>query len=316
MDEMPGKPLDLDALCSSAVDIQDRFYAQFVGVLAQLHELTFPDTGSLYPDSADEEREIIGPSLYLNENDVAVDTGTRREPAESLHTTMDVIKQLYDILDRAFDMPAVYDDPLYLRLQVFARKSLADLLPKFCNSSPNRQQLALSHGDLRCENILVDEEFRIQAIIDWEWVNILPQQFCVPPVWICGLDHDMQDDTSDPSQLYATRDKIFEAFQRAVAAHDEYNKWLKFWKEDPLRLPISFILRCPHYLVPIYNGFIYPTMYEEPFEEIFPTLFAFDEMLQKKYERQLETSQQLENYLRREGLFVLDEYGELRYSCS
>ncbi|KAG6001269.1 hypothetical protein E4U54_001126 [Claviceps lovelessii] len=311
MDLVPGKTLDLDILCASAQDIQDRFFAEFVGILAQLHDLEFPHTGSLYPDpdSADEERYIIGPSLYLLENDMEVEAGIRREVAPALRTTREVIKYLHAMLECHVDIPDFQLVRPNSREMVFAQAKFAELLPRYCDSSPDSQPLALSHADLRCGNILVDDDFRIQGVIDWEWVTILPRQFCIPPLWICGLDTDMRDNTRTFSRRFVSRDKIFEAFQRAASSDDkykEYNKYLTFWKEDQFCLPMSFILRSPHFLLYMYFGHIYDAMYEQSFEKEAATFFASEDM-RKKLEHRQETSRRYVDYLQQEGLYKIEE---------
>ncbi|KAG5972581.1 hypothetical protein E4U55_000791 [Claviceps digitariae] len=309
MDKLPGNRLDVFKLCSSPQDIQDRFYDEFVGILTQLLELEFPRTGSLYPDSTDKEREIIGPSLYLIENDMEVDTGIHRDATSGLKTTSEVLEQLHDILEYFQDIPTYDLVTSSSRRDVFAQHSFADLLVDYHNSSPKVQPLALHHGDLRCGNILVDDDFRIKGIIDWEWVTILPRQFCTPPLWICGLDNDLKDNAKKYWQRYASRTKIFEAFQRATAANEkykEYNKCLKFWTEERLRMPISFILRCPHYLDMIYYWHIYPAIYDLPFEKMQDAFFALEHM-QRKLEHRRETSKRYEDYLKQEGLYIVEE---------
>ncbi|KAL5584116.1 hypothetical protein FOVSG1_015467 [Fusarium oxysporum f. sp. vasinfectum] len=42
----------------------------------------------------------------------------------------------------------------------------------------------LSHSDLRPPNIIVDDDFNITSILDWEWTHTVPRQFFMPPSWI------------------------------------------------------------------------------------------------------------------------------------
>ncbi|KAG5926199.1 hypothetical protein E4U42_003539 [Claviceps africana] len=303
MDEVFGKPLDTDNLCSSATDIQDRFIDEFVGILVQLHELEFPRTGSLYPDDADEEQPIIGPSLYMLENEMQVITGIRREAPPALTTTTDVIKYLRGVWEEFEAIPCFDFIKSYAKRHIFSQVSFANLLPDYCKSSPNLQPLALSHADLRRENILVDDDFRIQGIIDWEWVTILPRQLCVPPLWISGLDPYMVHYKRDDSN------KIFEAFQRATSANDrykEYDKYLKFWKEDPFRLPISIILRSQCHLDTLYYPHIYSALYKKPFDTMAPTFFASEDM-QSRLKHREETEKRYVDYLKQEGLYSVTE---------
>lgn len=298
MDQLPGQPLQLDTLCSSATDKRNRFYDDFGGILAQLHELQFPQTGSLYPDPEDDTRSVVGPSLCLAENDLKVNTGARRRIAPAFISTTAAIRHQYDMLTDAFDVPTADASQDTAMREIFAMLSLADLLPNFCRSSPSAGSFALCHGDLRCENILVDDDLRIQGILDWEWATILPQQLCTPPLWICGYD---------PSMTGSTRKKIFDDFQRAISVDHKYSECLRFWKEEQLCLSIAQILRHPHHLIPIYYQHIYPRIYKEPFANAAKTFFASEDK-QRTLQDRLGASERYTNHLKQQGLFVRDEF--------
>ena len=37
------------------------------------------------------------------------------------------------------------------------------------------------------DNIIVDDDLRIQAVIDWKWAGPVPRDFFTPPSWLAGL---------------------------------------------------------------------------------------------------------------------------------
>ncbi|KAG5932299.1 hypothetical protein E4U53_001390 [Claviceps sorghi] len=282
MGEVLGKRLDLDALSSSATDIQDPFYDEFVGIL--VHSL------GLVPFilmTQMRNKQSLAPSLYLIENDMQVDTEVHREAAPAFTTTTEVVRYLHGVLEDFNDIPT---------FSAIGSSAYADVfLP--------------DHADLRREKILVDDDFHIRGIIDWEWVTILPRQLCVPPLWICGLDSDLKDDTDDTSLRYVTRDKTFEAFQRATSANDRYKEYdicLKLWKEERFGLPISFILRSQFFLYDLYYRHIYPAMYKKTFTTMKPTLFESENMPRRLKHRE-ETEQRYIDYLIQAGLHVVTE---------
>ncbi|KAJ2903126.1 phosphotransferase enzyme family protein [Zalerion maritima] len=48
----------------------------------------------------------------------------------------------------------------------------------------NKGPFVLSHGDLGPQNILVDKDFNIAGILDWEWSSVVPVQCLTPIEWI------------------------------------------------------------------------------------------------------------------------------------
>ncbi|KJZ71313.1 hypothetical protein HIM_09287 [Hirsutella minnesotensis 3608] len=53
----------------------------------------------------------------------------------------------------------------------------------------DRHQHKLFCDDLRFGNILVDESYRIVAVLDWEFCYVAPQSFlCSPPSWLIGSE--------------------------------------------------------------------------------------------------------------------------------
>ncbi|KAG6035773.1 hypothetical protein E4U41_005943 [Claviceps citrina] len=303
MDHLPGQPLQFDTLCSSATETRERFYADFADILAQLNELQFPRTGSLYPDSEDDERAGIGPSLYSVENDLRVMTrGTRRKTYAASTSATAVIRQHYDLLTEFCDMPCADELSDTVQREIFALDGLADLLPEFCRSAQSDGTFALCHPDLRCDNILVDDQLRIQGILDWEWTTILPRRLCTPPSWICGYAPGMTD---------ARRIEMSEDFERAVSVsvNHKYSECVKFWKEDHFSLSIAQILRHPDELVPIYFKHIYPKIYRQAFFYQAKTFFASEDK-QRKLERRLQALERYTQYLKQEELYVADEEDE------
>lgn len=296
MDHLTGQPLQLDALCSATPDKRNQFYADFASILAQLHELQFPKAGSLYPHGDDDAISVIGPSLYSVENDLQVQTGVRPKLASGSNSTTAVIRHHYDMLVNYFDIPSADVIEETAMHEIFALDSVADLLSNCCSSPPNAQSFALWHGDLRGHNILVDDDLRIQGILDWEWVTILPRQLCTPPLWICGHESAMK---------IPTNKKIYEDFQRAVSVDHKYYEYLKFWKEEELCLSIALILRHPCHLVPIHNRHIHSKFHKVRFYKMADAYFASEDK-QRILQDRLGASERYTNYLKQKGLYVPD----------
>lgn len=57
------------------------------------------------------------------------------------------------------------------------------------STKSNIHQHKLFCDDLRFGNILVDESYRIVAVLDWEFCYVAPQSFlCSPPSWLIGTE--------------------------------------------------------------------------------------------------------------------------------
>ncbi|KAM4067537.1 phosphotransferase enzyme family protein [Hirsutella rhossiliensis] len=76
------------------------------------------------------------------------------------------------------------------KMELFALDSLLKEIPKCIDFKEPSPSFVLAHPDLRCGNILVDDDFHILAIIDWEFSGTIPLQLFTPPPWIMGHDPD------------------------------------------------------------------------------------------------------------------------------
>jgi hypothetical protein len=71
------------------------------------------------------------------------------------------------------------EDVLY-HLNMFFHHVEQRWLDRSLDSGP----FVLTHGDLGPYNILVDDDMKIVAILDWEWCCVVPLQFFAPPLWL------------------------------------------------------------------------------------------------------------------------------------
>ena len=80
-----------------------------------------------------------------------------------------------------FQPNSIYDeDDGYSKY--IARWYMRSLAPQFVSAEFDHGPFILMHGDLTQQNILVDDDYNISGVIDWEWSILLPLQlFLTPP---------------------------------------------------------------------------------------------------------------------------------------
>ncbi|KAI9823881.1 MAG: hypothetical protein M1832_002198 [Thelocarpon impressellum] len=160
---------------------KERFYGIPRRRLPPLDETLQPDsTGLGRPlslDVNDQAVEGLDPDLILD---------------RTYRSTVDYSYALYRLLYNMFKKQrnGIYDenDARAKVVQVFALQHLPRILFGWVLPEHNNAPFVLMHGDLRPDNIIIDEDYNIRAVIDWEWSRTVPLQFFIPPTWITGYD--------------------------------------------------------------------------------------------------------------------------------
>ncbi|KAM3513653.1 hypothetical protein MY11210_002664 [Beauveria gryllotalpidicola] len=297
MDKMPGESLHSREFSSISRESRIFFFAQLGDILGQLQQLHFPRSGSLYPDSKSSTKFTIGNSLHLIENDNAVNVGGYEKSWTTFSYAFDAVKGMFTILKKAYEIPIAGETPENtIKHELFAIDSLASSLSDSTHPFWSRDTpFMLSHGDLRCENIMVDENMKIKAIIDWEWVVILPQQLCTPPLWVYG-----QNTIGNLRNREITQD-----FQNAITQDNTYHKYLQYWRSNEQYLPLAQILRYPHFLTSIYYANVFPRLHSDRFSAVEASFFAEEEH-RKELQERLTAAERYNEYLKENGLYVED----------
>ena len=181
-----GRPLDPNDLLRSSQDISRKFYSQLAHILSQLRMLEFDYSGSLMTNT-DGLITLTSPhSVDLNSLQLH---GRHQNSSCRPHSSaIDFAFCRYQILLDRLDQPISDFDEEDAQHEVFALEDFKGRLFNFIDPSLNHRPFVLTHGDLRPSNIIVDEDFTISAIIDWEWSCTVPRQFFVPPTWFAGKD--------------------------------------------------------------------------------------------------------------------------------
>lgn len=87
----------------------------------------------------------------------------------------------YHVLSQTFELPVEELDRRQVKMELFALESVSKEIPKHIELQEPERPYILAHPDLRCGNIMVDDDFHILGIIDWEFTSTIPQQIYIPP---------------------------------------------------------------------------------------------------------------------------------------
>ena len=61
-------------------------------------------------------------------------------------------------------------------------------IKSWMNQTLDKGPFVLVHGDLSPQNVMVDKNMKVVAVLDWEWSRVIPVQFFQPPLWLSGRD--------------------------------------------------------------------------------------------------------------------------------
>lgn len=189
MDFAHGQQLHTKSFFHATESQRRNLYVDLINTLAQLRKLEFSAAGSLVPnpDLDDELNPIIGPFLSITTNEFE---RKRQEPLSTeIYTSMKSFLELHhQILLETFELPTEELERRQARMELFALNSVSTEISSCIELQ--EPSFVIAHPDLRCGNIIVDDNFHILAIIDWEFTSTVPTQLFVPPSWITGNDPD------------------------------------------------------------------------------------------------------------------------------
>ncbi|KAI9855623.1 MAG: hypothetical protein M1824_005950 [Vezdaea acicularis] len=193
MDFVPGERWHGKNLPNLSQEVSTRFYTQLASILAQLRRQEFERIGSLTLDSKKEGWKLEKPPLSMDLNDQLIrnqrSSGTLEQTFES---APEYIWALYELLYTGFKKQrnSVFDRKDAER-KVYALEDFRNILSHWINTKYSNGPFVLMHGDLRPSNLVVDADYNILAVLDWEWSRTVPIQLFIPPTWLTGYDADI-----------------------------------------------------------------------------------------------------------------------------
>lgn len=159
MDKIPGKPLNWSAATRQQ---RNKVMDQLADTFIQLQRYPFDALGSLDSPGASQlgplaqealttfdqsEMRSIGPFASLEEHHTC-----------SIRLILDLIVQDEMYSQRAVDAYLIH-------------RFLLDLVPRVLPPTQGDEKFYLKHADDKGDHIMVDEDFNIAGIIDWEWAG-------------------------------------------------------------------------------------------------------------------------------------------------
>lgn len=291
-------------LIKATQERRNHFYSELIDILAQLRKLEFPMAGSLMPDPNGGLEPVIGQLLSITINELQIEG--KRVP-QSTHTSATrFAKQQHHLLSETYRLPIEELSRETAELELFAFDALAKQIPNVFDSQHDNGPFVLTHTDLRCANLIVDDDFHIQGVIDWEWAQTVPRQLFTPPTWITG--HDVE---SLRGVWLDLAPEFWSLLQAKGRASRDYNQLLEDWDfRQKLTLPVAQIFWHPSSLVSVFYLFIYPELFRESRDKVVSEFFERDEngTLRLEVKRRIDGSERYTQYLKDNGLFVTDEY--------
>ena len=187
------------------------------------------------------------------------------------------------------------------RGEVFALHTLQQQppLPEHNNNQP--EQFILTHTDLRGPNIMVDDQLRIQAIIDWEWAVTVPAAFFQPPFWITASGTMLADFRSTLASLPSAHDPSIVLLQK---------QWLHPVGDD-LTMHMARIFQDPYSLSDIFYKSVYPRLFSTPKKETLENFFL-STTWRDEIGHRIRSSERYTQYLKANNLYKVDEEEQQR----
>lgn len=263
------------------------------------------------PNPVDESEPIVGGFLGMAINELQRDSGKKMIP-QSFTSAEAFMDYQHSILSEYYAVPFVKLKEKSVQEHVFVLDNLAEQIPRLLNPQWSNGPFILSHLDLRCGNIIVDEDLHILGIIDWEFSGTVPLQYFTPPLWITG-------EARNGFFLY-WKDAIFQSFEAVLQAKSATSEGcaqlVQEWNWNDQRkvmFPIVQICREPDTLSQVYRRHLCRKFFEGNMEEVVPNFFAHHDRAKElvpEVNRQLEASKRYTEYLIDHDLLIIDEEAE------
>ena len=318
LDWVPGRSLDFKTLAASSEARREHFYSQLIDVLAELRKLQCTSAGSLLPNPHGGPNPVVGSLLSVPPDKFWASNaemgGTLTPPPPStLASTLDYALYQLRALSQSCKIPRSDLNRRTAEMELFATNHLQALIPMlFVDGEDGHMPFILTHPDLRCNNIMVDDELNIQSVIDWEWAGTTPQRLFMPPPWVTGQDLVYHVDEYDSRSAFEEFQRVLQQKASLSDAHVELAYDWDSHLPKILSLPLARMFQHHSSLARTYFRFIYPQFFSLPQDELVPRFFKDDKNreLAAEVQRRLDNSGRYNEYLKKRGLFTFNNQPE------
>ena len=311
-----GNPLDKRLLLEAEDACKEMFYSQLIDVLAELRDHEFPAIGSLMPRDTNSSCHppTMGPVISMSatalgqphNSTVAVGHPSLRSSCGPFTSAMEYMRYQLSLVSAFLLLPVsdhTIDD---IKEEIFALRTLEDASQQIFTSRLDGEPCVLQHLDLRSANIIVDREFNIKAIIDWEFSSTVPLQLFTPPSWITGHDSVEID---KQVQMHADFRAVLDQKSRA---HARYQRLREEWygernlAETNKVFYIAHVLRRPTDVAEIFCALAAQGKPNTPLDELIADFFDHNQALALEARRRTEQCKKYTQYLKDNGLHETD----------
>jgi hypothetical protein len=166
------------------------FYKDLADIFLQLRRLTFPAIGSLAfaPDGTIQVG--YGPdSVAYNIHALEGLQPSRIRDFQSeqgvFGSSKDYISAVLSMTRNGFEKSrATVLDESDGNQMLYYLHSFDKYFEEWVDESLDKGPFVLMHGDFVKHNLLIDDDMRITAVLDWEWSRVVPLQLFHPPLWM------------------------------------------------------------------------------------------------------------------------------------
>jgi len=299
-DLVPGEPLDKKFLIEAKEEHRRNFYSQLIDSLAELRKLEFPSIGSLMPNPDGSPHPVLGPVLSMS-------AATLRQPPQPVLTsTKEYMKYQFSLISSFFSPPVSDHTVDDIKQEIFALDGLERIFQQVIDPRLDDGPFVLNHLDLRSANIIVDENLRIQGIIDWEFATTVPLQMFAPPSWITGHDSietdkqmhiEFRDVLDEKSKAHSVYDQLKREWYECSGASSE----LGIDKTD-MAFCVAHVLRRPTDATDIFCDFFARKLSDKDLDDIISDFFDRNQELASEAQRRAEHCERYTQYLKENGL--------------
>lgn len=264
IDYIPGRSLDKNTFRQTTSEQRLGFYEDLIGILSELRRLEFSTAGSLLLNTDRSSQPAVGGALSIPANELQRYRNGYAK-AGPFSTAKEFIGYQHQILSGTYNLPAANSTLESIMHERFALDKVSEQLLDLSDSQWNQGPFILAHQDLRHSNVIVNEDFRMLGIIDWEFTGPIPLQLFTPPPWITG--HDL--DGMDASQRSTLSSDFLTVPEKASKSSVNVARLKKDWGvQGSVSLAIAQILRRPSCLEAVYYKFIFPTMFSAEVDQV------------------------------------------------
>ncbi|KAK3938431.1 hypothetical protein QBC46DRAFT_234149, partial [Diplogelasinospora grovesii] len=250
-------------------------------------------------DPAGGTTPLVGPLLSIQLNELQLENRELSIQPAKFASATDFAFHQYHLLDQTYKLPAYKLSQEVAELEIFG---LEDLKSRLSDYIDDHGPFVLTHTDLRPSNIIVDENLRIQGIIDWEWASTVPRQFFLPPTWLAGLPPDRVSGVEYRIEYRWFRDAL------QAGTSGPCRQLASEWdRKLPTRIDLPFAVTLRHHscFVNTYYRGVFPEFYKGSREDVVNQFFECDGkdgQFSLGVQQRLRDSERFTQYMEENGL--------------